>query len=79
MCQEALTSTLSTEYVNTLLANFYTAIPTNLAYNAGYMWVDSVNYIYFTPETVPQQDWGFFVSYLVGDFVLRIFYHDDTP
>ena len=50
-----------------------------MAYNAGYMWVDVVNYLYFTEETVPQNDWAFFVSYLVGDFAIRLFYHDDTP
>lgn len=43
------------------------------------MWVDVVNYVYFTEETVPDNDWAFFVSYLFGDFFIRIFYHDDTP
>lgn len=54
-------------------------IPINLLYNAGFMWVDAVNYWYFTPETVPWNDWGFFVWYLIGDFGIRIFYSDPTP
>lgn len=52
-CQLAITSTLSTEYWSNLVANAATLIPINLAYNAGFMWVDAVNYLYFTPETVP--------------------------
>jgi hypothetical protein len=47
-CQVAITSTLSPAYWTDLLSNAVTAIPTNLAYNAGYMWVDVVNYVYFT-------------------------------
>jgi hypothetical protein len=78
-CQQSITSTLSTAYWENLANTWYTAVPINLAYNAGYMWVDAINYVYFTPETVPQNDWGFFVSYLLGDFVIRIFYHDPTP
>jgi hypothetical protein len=52
-CQYALTNTLSADYWSTLIASWYTAIPINLAYNAGFMWVDAINYLYFTPETVP--------------------------
>jgi len=78
-CQVAIVSTLSPAYWSNLLSTAVTAIPTNLAYNAGYMWVDVVNYVYFTEDTVPDNDWAFFVSYLLGDFSIRIFYHDDTP
>lgn len=75
----AITSTLSVAYWSDLADNFATAIPTNLAYNAGYMWVDVVNYVFFEKATVPGEDWSFFVSYLLGDFSIRLFYHDDTP
>ena len=84
-CQIAVTSTLDRTYWENLFgitegsnhpaSNF----GKNLAYNAGYMWVDVINYIYFTADTVPQNDWAFFVSYLAGDFSIRLFYHDDTP
>ena len=78
-CQVAVTSTLDTTHWNALAANPPQEFGKNLAYNAGYMWVDVVNYLYFTAATVPQNDWAFFVSYLVGDFTIRLFYHDDTP
>ena len=54
-------------------------MPVNLLYNAGFMWVDYLNYMHYTPETVPENDWAFFVSYLAGDFFIRIWYHDPTP
>lgn len=55
-CQTSITETLSIDYWVALLAtnektgiaNLFTAIPINLLYNAGYMWVDAINYIYFT-------------------------------
>lgn len=78
-CQESVTSTLNTAYWNDLFANWYTKIPINLAYNAGNMWVDAINFIYYTPETLEDGDWGYFTSFLAGDFSLRIFYHDPTP
>lgn len=79
LCQESVSSTLSKSYWKNFGENWYTMLPINLAYNAGFMWVDAINFIYFTPDTVPQNDWGFFVSYLLGDFTIRFFYHDDTP
>jgi hypothetical protein len=54
-------------------------IPVNLLYNVGNMWVDGVNYCFYTPKTVPQGDWGFFTVYLIGDFIMRFFYRDETP
>lgn len=51
----------------------------NLLYNAGFMYTDAINYVYFTPETVPDGDFGFFTLYLAGDFVMRIFVADRTP
>lgn len=87
LCQQAITASLSLEYwtelfgTNTNLGinNALIAIPINLLYNAGFMWVDYINWFYYTPATVPDEDWSFFVSYLLGDFIIRIFYHDDTP
>jgi len=78
-CTSAMITTLGTEYWSTFFANWYTALPINLAYNAGFMWVDAINYIYYTPETLEDGDWGYFVSFLLGDFVIRVFYHDATP
>ena len=78
-CQVAITSTLDTSHWTALFADPAVEFGKNLAYNAGYMWVDIVNYVYFTAATVPQNDWAFFVSYLLGDFSIRLFYHDDTP
>lgn len=61
LCQTSITTTLNTDYwvalfatnENTGIANIFTAIPINLLYNAGYMWVDAINYVYYTVETVP--------------------------
>lgn len=77
-CHDAITEDLSASHFSQL-ATDWTFIPVNLLYNAGYMWVDVVNYQFYTPETVPDNDWGFFVVYLLGDFIMRIFYHDNTP
>lgn len=54
-------------------------IPKNMLFNLGYFWVDAINYIFYTPETVPQGDWAFFTVYLIGDFLMRFFYRDETP
>ena len=50
-----------------------TTVGVNLLYNVGYMWNDIVSLNNYTPATVPQGDWAFFVFYLFGDFVARIF------
>ena len=78
-CQQSVTSTLSATYWTNLFSNWYIDIPVNLLYNAGFMWVDAINFIYYTPDTLEDGDWGYFASYLAGDFGIRIFYHDDTP
>lgn len=78
-CETAIITTLSPAYWKEFGENWYTRIPINLLYNAGFMWVDAVNYMYYTPKTVPDKDWGFFTMYLFGDFAIRIFYHDATP
>lgn len=43
------------------------------------MWTDVINYIYYTPDTVPDNDFGFFTVYLAGDFLMRFFVADRTP
>ena len=55
-----------------------TEILENILYNIGYMFNDWVTYIFYTPATVPNGDWAFFVAYLFGDFVMRFFYRDET-
>lgn len=79
LCTDSIYTTLNEQYWTNFLKTWYTAIPINLAYNAGFMWVDAINYIYYTPDTLEDKDWGYFVSYLLGDFSLRLFYHDPTP
>lgn len=37
--------------------------------------MDLVNFYFYNPETVPNGDWGFFTSFLVGDFVMRFFFN----
>lgn len=78
-CTKSINSTLDTAYWNSFFASWFTKLPVNLAYNAGFMWVDAINYIYYTPETLEDGDWAYFVSYLAGDFSIRFFYHDPTP
>lgn len=78
-CLDAFLEDLNQDYWTNLFANWYISIPVNLLYNAGFMWVDVINYIYYTPETVPDNDFGFFTIYLFSDFLMRIFYHDPSP
>ena len=78
-CTSSINYTLGTQYWIDFAAAWYTKLPVNLAYNAGFMWVDAINYIYYTPETLEDGDWAYFVSYLAGDFGIRLFYHDPTP
>ena len=78
-CTSSIVGTLDTAYWNSFFGAWYTKLPVNLAYNAGFMWVDAVNYIYYQPSTLEDGDWAYFVSYLAGDFSLRFFYHDPTP
>jgi hypothetical protein len=48
---------------------------TNFLYNFGMQWVDIQNYLFYNYETVPQQDWGFFFFYTVGDFFMRFLFN----
>lgn len=50
----------------------------NLLYNMGTIWVDIQNWIYYTPLTVPQGDWGYFVLYLFGNAFMCIWYRDTS-
>jgi len=77
-CFYAIETDLSEAHWTNLFSVWW-EIPVNLLYNAGHMWVDAINYIFYTPSTVPQGDWGFFVVYLIGDFAMRFFYRDETP
>lgn len=54
--------------------NWY-AIPVNLLYNFGYMWIDVMNYIFYNYTNVPQGDWAFFFFYTWGDFFMRFFFN----
>jgi len=79
-CTTALyVNALDKTYWNNFIATWYTSLSINLLYNAGFMWVDAINYIYYTPETLEDGDWAYFISYLIGDFSIRFFYHDPTP
>lgn len=77
-CMDAFIYDLGTDYWNTLFSVWY-GIFENLAYNLGYMWTDVINYIYYTPDTVPDNDFGFFTVYLAGDFLMRFFVADRLP
>ncbi len=77
-CMDAFIYDLGVDYWNTLFSVWY-GIFENLAYNLGYMWTDVINYIYYTPDTVPDNDFGFFTVYLAGDFLMRFFVADRLP
>lgn len=69
----------SDHFENLFDADSWYEIPVNLLYNAGFMYVDGVNYWFYNPDTVPGDEWGYFTLYLVGDIAMRIFYRDETP
>ena len=75
-CYYAFTLDLSRSYFTWLFSS-YVNILVNLAYNLGFMFTDVINYYFYDPSTVPYGDWAFFLSYIMGDFVMRIFYHDE--
>ena len=70
-CYTTFSTEISVDYFEDF--KWYT-IPENLVYNIGYMWMDLVNYYFYTPATVPYKDWAFFIFYLSGDFIFRFFY-----
>ena len=65
-------------HFESVLAVWY-EVPINVMYNVGYMWTDLINYCFYTPSTVPQNDWAFFTYYLIGDFLMRFWYRDENP
>jgi hypothetical protein len=77
-CYWAFKNELSVSHFNQMFSTWW-QIPVNLLYNAGYMWVNAVNYCFYTPNTVPNGDWGFFTVYLIGDSIMRFFYRDENP
>ena len=77
-CMDAFIYDLGVDYWDDLFGTWYGVLE-NLAYNLGFMWTDVINYIFFTPETVPDNDFGFFTIYLAGDFIMRFFVADRTP
>ena len=77
-CMDAFVYDLGQDYWNELFSVWY-GIFENLAYNLGYMWTDAINYVYYTPATVPDNDFGFFTMYLAGDFLMRFFVADRNP
>jgi len=77
-CYYAFINDLNEAYFTKLFSTWW-EIPVNLLYNAGAMWTDAVNYMFYTPETCPSKDWGFFFFYLTGDFALRVFVRNEDP
>ncbi len=51
-CYNAFASEINADHFQDLVSNWY-AVPVNLLYNFGYMWIDVVNYIFYNPTTVP--------------------------
>lgn len=78
-CYYAFVNDLNAAYFMSLFStDWFNGIPVNILYNAGAMWIDAANYLFYTPETVPSKDWGFFFFYLIGDFALRVFVRDSN-
>jgi len=78
-CYYAFVNDLTAEHFSNLFLPWPLEFIKNILYNAGKMWIDVVNYMFYTPYTVPNGDWGFFFFYLIGDFTVRFLYRDDTP
>lgn len=76
-CFYTLQNDLGATYWTALIAD-PTAILLNLLYNLGFMWVDAINFLFYTPVTVPNENWGFFFFYLLGDFAFRFVVRDET-
>jgi hypothetical protein len=47
----------------------------NLSYNIGQMYGDVINYLYYDWTTVQNNNWAYFVFYLIGDFLMRFFFN----
>ena len=76
-CYNAFAAEISVDHMKGLLDPWY-SIPLNVVYNLGNMWVNFINYKFYTPETVPSGDWAFFVVYTLGDFLMRFVYNETT-
>ena len=76
-CYNAFAYNFSTKFWKSLIDPWYT-IPTNILYNLGNMWVNTVNLIYYTPSGVPQGDWAYFVSFTIGDFLMRFIFNANS-
>lgn len=48
----------------------------NFLFNAGYMYVDVFNIVTNSRDT--QDEWGYFLGYQIGDFIMRWIYRDET-
>ena len=77
-CYWAVVTELTEEHFLNLFTVWW-EIPVNLMYNLGNIWIDIISYCFYTPNAVPQGDWGFFTVYLIGDFIMRFFYRDENP
>lgn len=73
-CYNAFSTEISVSHLKGLTSTWY-AVPVNLLYNFGYMWVDVINYIFYNKDNVPQGDWGFFFFYTWGDFFMRFLFN----
>lgn len=73
-CYNAFANEIGSDHWSQLAAN-PTKIGVNILYNFGNMWIDLVNYYFFNPETVPQNDWSFFFFYTWGDFFSRFLFN----
>lgn len=65
---------MDSDHFSSLFSNWYN-IPVNVLYGFGWMWVDVINYTFYNYQTVPQNDWGFFFFYTLGDFISRFFFN----
>lgn len=73
-CYATFSDEIGIDHITNLIAN-PTLIITNFLYNFGMQWVDIQNYLFYNYKTVPQQDWGFFFFYTVGDFFMRFLFN----
>lgn len=78
-CYYAFINDITADHMKGLVEPWPKELMINVLYNAGRQWVDVVNYVFYTPWTVPNGDWGFFFFYLIGDFGMRFLYRDSTP
>ena len=51
-CYYAFNVDLNSDHWSTIFGEWW-EIPVNLLYNAGFMWIDGVNWWFYNPQTVP--------------------------